>query len=123
MKRKKRGVPDDDDETPLSSTADNTDTGSRSASAVRRAISGDNRDLNNYGYGRSGDKHEGRHNKQTGLGGETGGTSLDRLVRDIKKKVSNTRDFWKSLPHAICSAAAAPVTQENNCWNGLQRSR
>jgi len=51
------------------------------------------------------------------------GTSLDRLVRDIKKKVSVAKDFWKNLPHSICNDAAAPPSNENNCWNGLSKSR
>ena len=51
------------------------------------------------------------------------GTSLDRLVRDIKEKISVAKDFWKDLPHSLCNKLAAPQTNENHCWNGLTRSK
>ena len=51
------------------------------------------------------------------------GTSLDRLVRDIREKIQVTKDFWKGLPHVICNDIAAPLYEEYNCWNGLGRSR
>nr|ANS60428.1 GPC1-6 [Platynereis dumerilii] len=51
------------------------------------------------------------------------GTSLDRLVRDIKEKISVAKDFWKDLPHSLCNELAAPQKNENHCWNGLTRSK
>lgn len=51
------------------------------------------------------------------------GTSLDRLVRDIKKKIEIAKDFWISLPHKICNEWAEPLYEEYNCWNGLGKSR
>ncbi|KAK2157534.1 hypothetical protein LSH36_189g03039 [Paralvinella palmiformis] len=29
------------------------------------------------------------------------GTNLDRLVRDIKKKIKVAKDFWNGLPHGV----------------------
>lgn len=46
------------------------------------------------------------------------GTSLDRLVRDIKGKVEIAKDFWRDLPHSICNVEAAPVQNNDHCWNG-----
>jgi glypican 6 len=46
------------------------------------------------------------------------GTSLDRLVRDIKSKIEVAKDFWKDLPHSICNKQAAKISNEDNCWNG-----
>lgn len=51
------------------------------------------------------------------------GTSLDRLVRDIKSKIKLAKDFWKDLPHTICNDIAAPITEEHKCWNGIARGR
>ena len=51
------------------------------------------------------------------------GTSLDRLVRDIKDKIEVAKDFWKDLPHTICNELAAPVHEEEHCWNGLSMAR
>lgn len=97
---------------------------------VRRAISGEPHNINKYNSDRSGRK-KGRHNKgNTMIGGNRGGeqitspgANLDRLVKDIRVQINNTKDIWKNLPHAICSSAAAPVYESNNCWNGLSRAR
>ncbi|ELU17458.1 hypothetical protein CAPTEDRAFT_32704, partial [Capitella teleta] len=51
------------------------------------------------------------------------GTSLDRLVRDIREKVQITKDFWKSIPHVICNDIAAPLEETHHCWNGMGKSR
>ncbi|XP_041350171.1 glypican-6-like [Gigantopelta aegis] len=53
------------------------------------------------------------------------GTSLDRLVRDIKEKVKMAKDFWVQLPYTVCNdedLAASPMT-EDDCWNGQDRAR
>ena len=51
------------------------------------------------------------------------GTSLDRLVRDIKSKVETAKDFWKQLPHQLCNDLAAPIVDQSNCWNGQSVNR
>lgn len=51
------------------------------------------------------------------------GTSLDRLVRDIRQKVQVSKDFWKSTSHSVCNGIAAPLVDVTNCWNGLGKSR
>ena len=48
------------------------------------------------------------------------GTNLDRLVRDIKKKIKVAKDFWNGLPHGVCNDWAEPLFKEYNCWNGLR---
>ncbi|KAL8595475.1 hypothetical protein ACOMHN_024174 [Nucella lapillus] len=53
------------------------------------------------------------------------GTSLDRLVRDIKDKVKTAKDFWLQLPYAVCNDedVAAPPQSDDDCWNGQDRAR
>ncbi|KAK3576529.1 hypothetical protein CHS0354_018036 [Potamilus streckersoni] len=53
------------------------------------------------------------------------GTSLDRLVRDIKDKVRDAKDFWIQLPYTICNneEIAAKADQEGDCWNGQDRAK
>ena len=49
------------------------------------------------------------------------GTSLDRLVRDIKEKVKTAKDFWVQLPYNVCNddeVFAAPGSADDQCWNG-----
>ena len=48
------------------------------------------------------------------------GTSLDRLVRDIKSKVKQAYGLWGNLSSTICDKenVAASSAEENTCWNG-----
>ncbi|KAJ8310083.1 hypothetical protein KUTeg_011948 [Tegillarca granosa] len=53
------------------------------------------------------------------------GTSLDRLVRDIKEKVKIAKDFWVQIPYAICNdkEIAAQPDSDGDCWNGHDRAK
>lgn len=53
------------------------------------------------------------------------GTSLDRLVRDIKDKVKAAKDFWIQLPYSVCNDEdiAAQPNNDDQCWNGQDRAR
>lgn len=45
---------------------------------------------------------------------------LDKLVKDIRQKVKDTKKFWSNLPFQICNGEefAAPPSSDANCWNG-----
>lgn len=45
---------------------------------------------------------------------------LDKLVKDIKQKVKDSRKFWSNFPYQICNndEFSAPSSSEANCWNG-----
>lgn len=45
---------------------------------------------------------------------------LDKLVKDIKQKVKDSKKFWSHLPYQICNneEIAAPSSSDANCWNG-----
>ncbi|XP_072733029.1 glypican-4 isoform X1 [Ciconia boyciana] len=53
------------------------------------------------------------------------GTSLDRLVTDVKEKLKQAKKFWSSLPGNICNDENMSVgtVNENECWNGSAKSR
>ncbi|XP_077165531.1 glypican-4 isoform X2 [Paroedura picta] len=53
------------------------------------------------------------------------GTSLDRLVTDVKEKLKQAKKFWSSLPGNICNddKMAAGNVNEEECWNGSDKSR
>lgn len=53
------------------------------------------------------------------------GTSLDRLVVDIKKKINTVKDFWVELPYSVCNDEnlAAQPGEEDNCWNGQDKAK
>ncbi|XP_072357640.1 glypican-6-like [Scyliorhinus torazame] len=52
------------------------------------------------------------------------GTSLDRLVTDVKEKLKKAKKFWSTLPHSLCiDNNSTGVTEQNECWNGSNKSR
>uniref|UniRef100_A0A2K5QLV7 Glypican 4 n=1 Tax=Cebus imitator TaxID=2715852 RepID=A0A2K5QLV7_CEBIM len=53
------------------------------------------------------------------------GTSLDRLVTDVKEKLKQAKKFWSSLPSNVCNdeRMAAGNSNEDDCWNGKGKSR
>ncbi|XP_053329426.1 glypican-4 [Spea bombifrons] len=51
------------------------------------------------------------------------GTSLDRLVADVKEKLKSAKKFWSSLPANICKNNWTSGANEDDCWNGSDKSR
>ncbi|XP_036380800.1 glypican-4-like [Megalops cyprinoides] len=49
------------------------------------------------------------------------GTSLDRLVTDVKKRLKQAKKFWSTLPELVCTGEWAAPGDE--CWNGTAKSR
>ncbi|XP_072573715.1 glypican-4 [Paramormyrops kingsleyae] len=49
------------------------------------------------------------------------GTSLDRLVTDVKKKLKHAKKFWSTLPETVC--VGERVGPNDDCWNGTAKSR
>uniref|UniRef100_A0A1B6DDS1 Glypican n=1 Tax=Clastoptera arizonana TaxID=38151 RepID=A0A1B6DDS1_9HEMI len=50
---------------------------------------------------------------------------LDKLMKDIRLKVKDTRQFWTRFPYQMCnsdSIADAPG-KNDTCWNGTTKSR
>ncbi|KAF7284194.1 hypothetical protein GWI33_022445 [Rhynchophorus ferrugineus] len=48
------------------------------------------------------------------------GTSLDKLITEIKSKIKDTKKFWLQLPYQYCSneSIAMGPSEKENCWNG-----
>lgn len=63
-----------------------------------------------------------RHNPHTSSSRMVAaGTSMDRLIQDIKRKIKKTKNFWHRIPQSICShnkLIAEPSATDRNCWNG-----
>ncbi|XP_043102511.1 glypican-6-like isoform X2 [Puntigrus tetrazona] len=51
------------------------------------------------------------------------GTSLDRLVIDIKEKLKESNKFWSSLPDGICAEDEVTDPDEEQCWNSHTKGR
>lgn len=45
---------------------------------------------------------------------------LDKLIKDIRQKVKDSKKFWSNLPYQICNndEFAALPSSDANCWNG-----
>lgn len=45
---------------------------------------------------------------------------LDRLVKDIRQRVKDSKRFWSNLPYMLCNneEVAASPSSDGNCWNG-----
>ncbi|XP_055856789.1 glypican-4 isoform X3 [Episyrphus balteatus] len=45
---------------------------------------------------------------------------LDKLIKEIRQKVKESKKFWSNLPYQICNNEdiAASSDADNNCWNG-----
>lgn len=53
----------------------------------------------------------------------TSGTSLDRLVIDIKEKLRESRRFWSKLPDDICARGLFSELDDEQCWNSHAKAR
>ncbi|XP_015240629.1 PREDICTED: glypican-6-like isoform X2 [Cyprinodon variegatus] len=51
------------------------------------------------------------------------GTSLDRLVIDIKDKLLESKRFWSKLPDDICAESKLSASDEEQCWNSHTKGR
>ncbi|XP_051796950.1 glypican-6a isoform X2 [Acanthochromis polyacanthus] len=51
------------------------------------------------------------------------GTSLDRLVTDIKEKLKESKRFWSNLPDDICAKGKLTESDEEQCWNSHTKGR
>ncbi|XP_058845426.1 glypican-4 [Acipenser ruthenus] len=49
------------------------------------------------------------------------GTSLDRLVPDVKKHLKLAKKFWSTLPESVCTGER--ISAGDECWNGTAKSR
>lgn len=46
-------------------------------------------------------------------------SALDKLVKEIRQKVKDTKKFWSNLPYTVCNHDDfAPTHNADNCWNG-----
>uniref|UniRef100_A0A182QIC9 Glypican n=1 Tax=Anopheles farauti TaxID=69004 RepID=A0A182QIC9_9DIPT len=50
---------------------------------------------------------------------------IDRMVKDIRQKVSNSKRFWTQLPYMLCNndELAEPPANDASCWNGTAVDR
>ncbi|XP_059927175.1 glypican-6a isoform X4 [Gadus macrocephalus] len=49
--------------------------------------------------------------------------SLDHMIKNMKKKLSESKRFWSKLPDEICSGGNRTEPDEEGCWNSHARGR
>jgi glypican 4 (K-glypican) len=51
-------------------------------------------------------------------------SNLDKLVKEIRQKVKDTRKFWSNLPYTACNNDDfASAGNSDSCWNGQSVNR
>lgn len=50
---------------------------------------------------------------------------MDKLVKDIRLKVKESKKFWTNLPFQVCNGEdyAMAVGIEGSCWNGVNTDK
>lgn len=53
------------------------------------------------------------------------GSSLEKLIKDIRKIVKESKKFWSNLPYQICNNEdfAEGLSKSEECWNGTAVAR
>ncbi|KAK5646746.1 hypothetical protein RI129_005210 [Pyrocoelia pectoralis] len=74
----------------------------------------------NFNEEESNNKSKNKKNKHKKV---DSGATLEKLIRDIKQRVKDSRQFWSQLPYQMCNNEAVPPTFEGNCWNGTALGR
>lgn len=101
-------------------------------------------DEDNHGSNRGGGRRKNKNNNRNGNANSGNGEvstpsrprvyedetdqrepPLDRLIRDIRAKVKDSKKFWSNLPYQICNNEdiAASPSNDVNCWNGKEIDR
>lgn len=84
-------------------------------------------EINSSNRGRRKNKNNNRNNGNTSSKGRNDDDiednkepPLDKLVKDIRTKVKDSKKFWSNLPYQICNNddIAASPSNDLNCWNG-----
>lgn len=54
------------------------------------------------------------------------GTSLDRLIQNIRKRFKRIKNYWSKLPQTMCNneqISGGPQKRDADCWNGFHQAK
>jgi glypican 4 len=69
----------------------------------------------NSNRGRNGNPNRGNYQAKS----DSRESALDKLVKEIRQKVKDTKKFWSNLPYTACNTDDfTPSGNNDNCWNG-----
>lgn len=65
-----------------------------------------------------------RNSPRYSNGSNKGESALDKLVKEIRQKVKDTKKFWSNLPYTACNSDEFPTAgNSDSCWNGQTVNR
>ncbi|CAA9997829.1 unnamed protein product [Nesidiocoris tenuis] len=67
-----------------------------------------------FGAGGGGGKRGRKQFQQSG-----GSDGLEKVIREAKSRLRDTKSFWKKLPFHMCGTTKAE--EQENCWNGQKK--
>jgi glypican 4 len=78
----------------------------------------------NTNRGRSSNRNSQRYTNGGNKSDNTRESSLDKLVKEIRQKVKDTKKFWSNLPYTACNSDEFPTAgNSDSCWNGQTINR
>ncbi|BES97769.1 Division abnormally delayed protein [Nesidiocoris tenuis] len=69
-----------------------------------------------FGAGGGGGKRGRKQFQQSG-----GSDGLEKVIREAKSRLRDTKSFWKKLPFHMCGTTKAE--EQENCWNGQKKDK
>ncbi|KAL1140381.1 hypothetical protein AAG570_000313 [Ranatra chinensis] len=52
---------------------------------------------------------------------QAGGDGMDRVVKETRTRLKDTRQFWQKLPYHMCGTTVAE--EKESCWNGEKKDK
>lgn len=97
--------------------------GNRRGSSSNNSNTKNNNNQNNQNNQNNNNENRGTFNR--GKSDNNRESMLDKLVKDIRQKVKDSKKFWSNLPYQVCNndEVAAPASNSDNCWNGKSVDR
>lgn len=78
----------------------------------------------NTNRGRSSNRNSQRYTNGGNKSDNTRESNLDKLVKEIRQKVKDTKKFWSNLPYTACNSDEFPTAgNSDSCWNGQTINR
>ncbi|XP_075236484.1 glypican dally-like [Lycorma delicatula] len=75
--------------------------------------------------GSSNNRKSNNNNNDDDDDNDDSGLGLSKLLKDIRSRVRETKQFWARLPYQMCNgeSVASGPGKDDSCWNGAQKAR
>lgn len=62
----------------------------------------------------------GKKGRKGGQFQQQGADGLERVIKEAKSRLRDTKNFWKKLPYHMCGTSKS---EDENCWNGQKKDK